>query len=87
MITFSTPKKAKFTHTNIYDSGIQGILDDIRSEVALPSELYVSNDFDLAFNKAGEIQSFSTALIGANEENEWEMYSIQYNNEKRFYKT
>ncbi|MFL2079085.1 WD40/YVTN/BNR-like repeat-containing protein [Marinilactibacillus psychrotolerans] len=79
---FFNTKKAKFSHTNIYDSGIQGILDDIRSEVALPSELYVSNDFDLAFNKAGEIQSFSTALIGANEENEWEMYSIQYNNEE-----
>ena len=48
-------KKIEFTHNNIYEDGINGVLDDIDRKISLPDKLYVSEDFYISFKEDGSI--------------------------------
>ena len=51
-------------HDNVYESGIEGILEDVRHKVELPEKLCLATSFNLHFAPDGEIQSFDTMLYG-----------------------
>jgi len=66
-------------HDNVYETGIEGILEDIRKEVDLPETLCVSTSFDLHFAPDGKIQSFDTMLYGFDKDGDFvDSYLISY---------
>lgn len=72
-------KKVEFTHTNLYTDGVEGILTDVKTKLALPEKLYISNSFSAEFTADGTITSVDTMLYGENEQGEMETYLISYN--------
>lgn len=69
-------KKIPFEHRNIYENHLDGIFMDIQTEIDLPTELYVSSEFSLTFNPAGNITSLNTLIYGKNQEEEMESFLI-----------
>ncbi len=57
-------KKVTLIHDNVYDEGVEGIIEDLDKKLRLPDKLYVSSDFMLTFDRQGKIKSFSTFLYG-----------------------
>lgn len=67
-------------HDNVYDTGIQGVLEDIRRKVDLPETLCLSTSFNLHFAPDGRILTFDTMLNGFDEDGEFTgSYLITYN--------
>ncbi|MBK5242955.1 MAG: hypothetical protein JJD95_17350 [Clostridium sp.] len=75
-------RTVKIEHTNIYESGVEGIFTDINKKIYMPEKLYVVNNFSLNFDSNGEITSFDTFLYGKNAKGESESYLISYNSNK-----
>jgi len=75
-------RTVKLQHTNIYESGIEGIFTDINKKIHMPEKLYVVNNFSLNFDSNGKIISFDTFLYGKNAKGESESYLISYNSNK-----
>ncbi|SHH95502.1 hypothetical protein SAMN02745196_02055 [Clostridium collagenovorans DSM 3089] len=75
-------KKVEFKHNNIYESGVQGIFDDINEKYPLPQKLYMSDSFNLQFDKDGIITSFDTFIYGKDDKNKDESYLISYDKNK-----
>jgi len=75
-------RTVKLEHTNIYESGIEGIFTDINKKIQMPGKLYVVNNFSLNFDSNGKITSFDTFLYGKNAKGESESYLISYNSNK-----
>lgn len=71
-------KKIELTHTNFFETGVEGILEDIETELDLPDELYVQNKFQLSFDKDGEIQSIYTYMYGRYENGDENTFLIDY---------
>ncbi len=69
-------KKIEFTHTNLYTDGVEGILTDVETKIALPEKLYISNSFSAEFTADGTITSVDTMLYGENEQGEMKTYLI-----------
>jgi hypothetical protein len=71
---------AALKHNNIFESGVFGILDDIREKVDLPRDLYVSpdNGFELKFDADGTILSIDAFLSGVDEEENKQSFLINY---------
>ena len=51
-------------HDNVYETGIEGILEDIRKEVDLPETLCLATSFNLHFAPDGKVLSLDTMLCG-----------------------
>jgi hypothetical protein len=75
-------RTVKLEHTNIYESGIEGIFTDINKKIHMPEKLYIVNNFSLNFDTNGKITSFDTFLYGKNAKGESESYLISYNSNK-----
>ena len=54
-------------HDNVYETGIEGILEDIRKEVDLPETLCLVTSFNLHFAPNGKVLSLDTMLSGFDE--------------------
>lgn len=66
-------------HDNVYETGIEGILEDIRKKVELPEKLCLVTSFHLHFAPDGEIQSFDTMLYGYDKDGSFvDSYLISY---------
>ncbi|MCM1175536.1 MAG: hypothetical protein NC341_10855 [Blautia sp.] len=66
-------------HNNVYETGIEGILEDIRKEVELPERLCLATSFNLHFAPDGMIQSFDTMLYGFDKKGDFvDSYLISY---------
>ena len=66
-------------HDNIYESGIDGIMKDIRDKVKLPEKLCLATSFNLHFAPDGTIQTFDTMLCGFDENGDFvDSYLITY---------
>ncbi len=72
-------KTVEFTHSNLYTDGVDGILTDVKTKLAIPEKLYISNSFSAEFTADGTITSVDTMLYGENEQGEIETYLISYN--------
>lgn len=67
-------------HDNLYESGVAGILQDIRTKVKLPETLCLATSFNLHFAPDGTIQTFDTMLYGFDENGDFtDSYLITYN--------
>ncbi len=53
---------------NVYETGVDGILEDIRRKVDLPQTLCLATSFNLHFALDGTVQSLDTMLYGFDEE-------------------
>ena len=66
-------------HDNIFESGVEGIMRDIRDKVKLPEELCLATSFNLHFAPDGTIQTFDTMLCGFDENGNFvDSYLITY---------
>ncbi len=73
-------KSVVLMHNNIYESGIEGILEDIRDKVNLPEKLCLATSFNLYFVQDGTIQTFDTMLYGFDKNGDFtDSYLITYN--------
>lgn len=63
----TTTKYIALEHDNLYDSGIQGIFEDIEKEVELPERLTLNGVFNLHFSEDGAIVRFDMMLKGYDE--------------------
>lgn len=71
-------KEVVLEHDNLFESGIEGILNDLEASLDLPKELYVANKFQVTFDETGAIQSIYAFLYGKNENEEKKTYLIDY---------
>lgn len=73
-------RSVTFVHDNLYESGVDGILDDIRKKVDLPETLCLATSFNLHFAPDGTIETFDTMLYGFDENGYFtDSYLITYN--------
>lgn len=75
-------RTVKLEHSNIYESGIEGIFTDISKKISMPEKLYVATSFSLNFDTNGTITSFDTFVYGKNEKGKLKSYLISYNRNK-----
>lgn len=72
-------RSVSLEHRNVYETGIEGILEDVRRKVELPEKLCLVTSFNLRFAADGEIQSFDTMLYGYDENGNFvDSYLISY---------
>lgn len=70
----------KLVHDNIYEYGIQGMLEDIRAKVQLPDTLCLATSFNLHFAPDGKILTIDTMICGFDAEGHFvDSYLISYN--------
>lgn len=72
-------KEITLVHNNFFETGVEGILEDVNAEFDLPEELYILEKFRLGFDQNGIIQSIDTELYGSAGNGEMHSYRIQYN--------
>ena len=66
-------------HDNVYEDGIEGFLEDIRTKIDMPETLCISNSFNMHFAPDGKILSLNTMLYGFDEYgNFMDSYLISY---------
>ncbi|MDE5931213.1 MAG: hypothetical protein K2H40_01845, partial [Lachnospiraceae bacterium] len=66
-------------HDNVYETGIEGILEDIRMEIDLPETLCLATSFNLHFAPNGKVLSLDTMLCGFDENGNFvDSYLISY---------
>ena len=51
-------------HTNLFETGLDGLLEDIDQVMELPDELYLGDDLNLLFDSDGTLRSLYTYLYG-----------------------
>jgi len=71
-------KKIPYTHNNIYEDGLFGLIEDINKKIKLPEEIYIANDVALSFKEDGQITNFYGFLYGKNEKGETETFLLSY---------
>lgn len=75
-------KTVQLKHNNIYESGIEGVFEDINQKIHMPENLYVSDSFSLKFDSNGIVTSFDTYIYGKNDKDELESFLISYDSNK-----
>ena len=70
-------------HDNVYVDGIEGVLDDIRTEIDLPETLCLSTSFNMHFAPNGKILSLDTMLYGFDKNGKFvDSYLINYSSSR-----
>lgn len=73
-------RKIRLIHDNIYEDGLDGILQDIREKTDLPERLCLVNSFNLHFLADGTVDTLYTFIKGYDEEGNYQdSYLISYN--------
>ena len=57
-------KKVVLTNSDFFETGITGILEDLKQEEDLPEELYIDDTLQIQIDNEGEIQYFDSILYG-----------------------
>ena len=71
-------KKVELIHNNFFETGAEGVLQDLDEALDLPEKLYVTDQFRLTFNGDGEIQEIETFLYGRDESGDTQTYLVDY---------
>lgn len=79
---FFNTRDIAFVHNNVYEYGLDGLLVDLQTELELPEELYLSNEFDFTFNSDGEITYIYSFFYGLDENKETKSFLLSYDREK-----
>lgn len=72
-------KEVVLKHDNLFESGVEGVLNDLETELDLPEELYIANKFQVTFDENGDVQTIYAFLYGKDENEEKKTYLIDYN--------
>ncbi len=75
-------REVALTHTNIFDMGIEGILDDLNATLNLPEKLYIAEQFTVDFDGTGQISAIEGFLYGKDEHDQTRTYLISYDAQK-----
>ena len=75
-------KTVPLEHDNFFEDGAEGVLTDLDTAFGMPGELYISNSFQMTFDKDGKILTFSAFLYGKNEDGETDTYLVDYDSSK-----
>lgn len=72
-------RRVRLVHNNIYEDGLDGILEDIRGKVDLPEKLCLVNSFNLHFRADGTVETLYTFVKGFDENGNFvDSYLISY---------
>lgn len=72
-------RKIRLVHDNIYEDGLDGILEDIRKKIDLPERLCLVNSFNLHFLADGTVDTLYTFVKGYDEAGNYQdSYLISY---------
>lgn len=72
-------KEVQLEHTSLFESGAEGVLEDLDEALDLPEELYISNQFQITFDGAGTIQTIYAFLYGTDDNGTTRTYLVDYN--------
>ena len=75
-------KKIEYEHNNFFRDGAEGLIKDINKKLKLPDELYITDSFEMSFDKDGTITRVSTYLYGQNDKGKDKTYLIDYDIDK-----
>ena len=75
-------KKIEYEHNNFFRDGAEGLIKDINKKLKLPDELYITDSFEMSFDKGGTITRVSAYLYGQNEKGKDKTYLIDYDIDK-----
>ena len=75
-------REVTLTHTNIFDTGIEGILDDLNAALNLPEKLYIAEQFTVDFDGTGKISAIKGFLYGKDGSDQTRTYLISYDAKK-----
>ena len=71
-------KEVTLQHDNFFTDGVEGVLQDLDEIFSLPEELYISNKFQMTFDKEGKILSLYTFMYGKDENGETKTFLVDY---------
>ena len=72
-------RRVRLVHNNIYEDGLDEILEDIRGKVDLPEKLCLVNSFNLHFRADGTVETLYTFVKGFDENGNFvDSYLISY---------
>lgn len=75
-------REVTLSHNNVFDTGIEGILDDLTAALNLPEKLYIAEQFTVNFDGTGKISAIEGFLYGKDENDQTRTYLISYNAKK-----
>lgn len=75
-------REVTLTHNNVFDTGIEGILDDLTAALNLPEKLHIAEQFTVDFDGTGKISAIEGFLYGKDENDQTRTYLISYNAKK-----
>ena len=75
-------KKIEYEHNNFFRDGAEGLIKDVNKKLKLPDELYITDSFEMSFDKDGTITRVSAYLYGQNEKGKDKTYLIDYDIDK-----
>lgn len=79
-------KTVKLKHDNIYEDGIDGLLEDLGKVIDFPQHMMLKNSFNLHFAPDGSISSIDTMWYGYDERYTYvDSYLISYDRSKSTY--
>ncbi len=79
-------KTVKLKHDNIYEDGIDGLLEDLGKVIDFPQHMMLKNSFNLHFAPDGSISSIDTMWYGYDERYTYvDSYLISYDRSKSVY--
>lgn len=75
-------KRVRYVHRNIFNDGIEGLLEDLEKKFTLPDKLYVDNEILIRFDGDGEITKLEGMIYGKNEKGKVNSYLLSFKNKK-----
>ncbi|MGI6011632.1 MAG: WD40/YVTN/BNR-like repeat-containing protein [Ruminococcus sp.] len=71
-------KEVRLYHNNLFADGVEGILEDLDNALDMPEELYIANQFQVAFDEKGVVDTLYTFLYGQEEDGDTRTYLVDY---------
>ena len=65
-------------HTNLFETGLDGLLEDVDQMMELPDELYLGDDLNLLFDSDGTLRSLYTYLYGKGKDGQTQSFQLAY---------
>lgn len=75
-------KRVRYVHRNIFDDGIEGLLEDLEKKFKLPDKLYLNNEIIIRFDGDGEITKLEGMIYGKDEKGKINSYLLSFKNKK-----
>ncbi|WP_308552912.1 glycosyl hydrolase [uncultured Peptoniphilus sp.] len=75
-------KRVRFVHRNIFDDGIEGLIEDLEKKFTLPDKLFVDNELIIRFDRDGEITKLEGIIYGKDEKGKVNSYLLSFKNKK-----